>query len=154
MRKSVLLVTVVLMSLIWGTLLVADDEMCVPMGEITIEPLVEDAKRSAVAFPHAVHFSYACQECHHEWDNTSVIQSCTTSGCHDLLEAPKTDDGKPVKDPDLKILYYKKAYHDLCIGCHKDIKQKNKAMEASLVDLDEKLPPAGPTSCKQCHPKE
>ena len=40
MRKSVLLVTVVLMSLIWGTLLVADDEMCVPMGEITIEPLV------------------------------------------------------------------------------------------------------------------
>ena len=154
MRKSVLLVTVLLMTMIWGTLLVADDEMCVPMGEITLEPLAEEAKRSAVDFPHAVHFNYSCAECHHQWDNTSAIQSCTTSGCHDLTEAPKMDDGKPVKDPDMKILYYKKAYHDLCIGCHKEIKKKNKAMEASKASLGEKLPPTGPTGCNQCHPKE
>jgi hypothetical protein len=153
MRKSVLLVTVILMSLIWGTFLVADDEMCVPMGEITIEPLVEDAKREEVAFPHAVHFSYSCQECHHKWDNASAIQGCTTSGCHDLQAAPKND-GKPVKDPQMKIRYYKNAYHDMCIGCHKEIKKKNKAMEASKASLGEKLPPTGPTSCNQCHPKE
>ncbi len=154
MRKSVLLVTLVLMSLIWGTLLVADDEMVVPLGEITLEPLVDEGKRSAVAFPHGVHFSYSCEECHHQWDYTSAIQSCTTSGCHDLTEAPRDDDGKLVKDKDEQILYYKKAYHDMCIGCHKEIKKKNKAMEAKKASLGEKLLPTGPTGCNQCHPKE
>jgi len=154
MRKSVLLATVVILSLIWGTLLVADDEMCVPLGEIIIEPLVDEAKRSSVAFPHGVHFSYSCQECHHQWDNESEILSCTTSGCHDLTEAPKMENGKPVKDPDEKILYYKKAYHDMCIGCHKEIKKANKAMEAKKASLGEKLLPTGPTGCNLCHPKE
>jgi uncharacterized protein YlaI len=153
MRKSVLLVTVVLMSMIWGTLLVADEQMCVPM-EITIEPLIEDAKRSEVAFPHAVHFSYSCQECHHKWDTKSTIVNCTTSGCHDLDKAPKTDDGRPVKDPAVSIRYYKKAYHDMCIGCHKKIKKSNKEIEASKASLGEKLSPTGPTGCNQCHPKE
>lgn len=154
MRKSVLLVTMVLITMIWGSLLVADDEMCVPMGEITIGPLTDDAKRSEVAFPHPVHFSYSCQDCHHKWDTKSPIAGCTASGCHDLEQAPKTDDGKPVKDDVLNIRYYKKAYHDMCIGCHKEIKRKNKVMEASKASLGEKLPPTGPTSCKQCHPKE
>ena len=154
MRKSVLLlVTVVLMSLIWGTLLVADEEMCVPLGEISIAPLVEDAKRSEVTFPHAVHFSYSCQSCHHKWDNKAPITGCTASGCHDLEQAPKTKDGKPVKDPALSARYFKKAYHDKCIGCHKEIKQKNKTMEASVTALGDKLKPTGPTGCNQCHPK-
>jgi hypothetical protein len=154
MRKSVLLVTVVMMTMVWGTLLVADDEMCVPMGEITLEPLNEEAKRSEVVFPHAVHFSYSCQECHHKWDNESPIVGCSTSGCHDLAKAPKMEDGKPAKDPALKIRYFKNAYHDMCIGCHKEIKVKNKAMEASKASLGEKLAPTGPTGCNQCHPKE
>ncbi len=154
MRKSVLLLTVVMLSLIWGAMLVADDEMCVPLGEITLEPLADEAKRSSVVFPHAVHFSYSCQECHHQWDNASAVQSCTTSGCHELTEAPKLENGKPDTDPGEQIMYYKKAYHDMCIGCHKEIKKKNKAMEAKKASLGEKLLPAGPTGCNQCHPKE
>lgn len=138
----------------WGTLLVADDEMCVPIGEITIEPLTDEAKRSEVTFPHAMHFNYSCQTCHHKWDNKSIISSCTTSGCHDLDKTPKMENGKPVKDPVLQARYYKKAYHDMCIGCHKEIKKRNKAIEASKASLGEKLPPTGPTGCNQCHPKE
>ncbi len=154
MRKSVLLVTVVLMTMVWGTLLVADDEMCVPMGDITIEPINDEAKRSEVVFPHAVHFSYSCQECHHKWDNQAPIQSCSASECHDIGSAPKMEDGKPVKDPVMKARYFKTAYHNMCIGCHKEIKKLNKAMEASVASLGEKLLPTGPTGCNQCHPKE
>ena len=154
MRKSVLLVTLVLITMVWGTLLVADDEMVVPLGDITIEPINDEPKRSEVVFPHGVHFSYSCQECHHKWENTAPIQSCSTSECHDLGSAPKTKDGKPVKDQELKIRYFKKAYHDMCIGCHKDIKKINKTMEASKASLGEKLLPTGPTGCNQCHPKD
>jgi hypothetical protein len=42
----------------------------------------------------------------------------------------------------------------MCISCHKEIKIKNKAMEASKASLDESLPATGPTGCNQCHPKE
>lgn len=66
----------------------------------------------------------------------------------------KMENGKPVKDPAMKIRYFKKAYHDMCIGCHKEIKKKNKALEASKASLGEKLAPTGPTGCNQCHPKE
>jgi hypothetical protein len=154
MRKSVLFVTVVLMGLVWVSLLIADDEMCVPMGEITLSSLAKDAERSAVTFPHAVHFNYTCQECHHKWNGKEAIQSCTTSGCHDLDKAPVDEKGKPIEDKVIKARYYKNAFHDNCIGCHKQIKMKNKDMEASMASLGEKLPPTGPTGCIQCHPKE
>ena len=154
MRNSVLFVTVVLVGVIWGSLLLADDEMCVPMGEITLESLATDAKRAEVTFPHTVHFSYTCQKCHHKWNGKEAIQSCTTSGCHDLDKAPVDADGKLSKDKMLKARYYKNAFHDMCIGCHKDIKMKNKAMEAAVSAMGEKLPPTGPTGCNQCHPKE
>ena len=153
MRKSVLCGTVVLMGVLWGSLLIAS-EMCVPMGEITLESLAAEAKRSEVAFPHAAHFSYTCQECHHKWNGKEAIQSCTTSGCHDLDKVPMDENGKPVKDKVLKARYYKNAFHEACIGCHKEIKNKNKAMESSAAALGEKLPPTGPTGCNQCHPKE
>jgi hypothetical protein len=152
MCKTVLLATVVF--LMMNSQLIADEQMCVPMGEITLSPLAQEAKRSEVSFPHAVHFSYACQKCHHTWDGQTAIQSCSTSECHDLAQAPKTDDNQPVDDQLISIRYYKKAYHEMCIGCHKEIKAKNKELEASLASLDEALPAAGPTGCNQCHPKE
>jgi hypothetical protein len=145
MRKSVLFGTVVLISVFWGSLLVAS-EMCVPMGEITLESLAENAKRSEVAFPHAAHFSYSCQQCHHKWNGREAIQNCTTSGCHDLDKVPE--------EKAQKVHYYKHAFHTACIGCHKEIKNKNKAMESTAAALGEKLPPTGPTGCNQCHPKE
>lgn len=152
MRQIVLIATIVFLML--GSQLGAQEQMCVPMGEITIEPLVEEAKRSEVVFPHAVHFSYACQECHHKWDGQASVQTCSTSGCHDLEQAPKTEDGEPVKDKLMSVRYYKEAYHDMCIGCHKRIKAQNKELEAKMASLDEPLPATGPTGCNQCHPKE
>lgn len=154
MRKSVLFGTVALCCVAFGSQLIAAEEMCVPMGDITIEPLVEVSKRSEVTFPHTVHFSYACQRCHHKWSGEEPIVGCATSECHNLKAAPKDDDGKPVKDPALKILYYKQAYHDMCIGCHKTIKAENKKMEAIKTLMGQKLAPTGPTGCKECHPKE
>lgn len=152
MRYTVLLATVIV--LMMSPLLAAEEQMCIPLGDITLTPLVEEAKRTNVSFPHSVHFSYACQECHHEWDGSAPVQSCSTSECHDLKQAPKTENGEPVQDSQLSIRYYKKAFHDMCIGCHKAIKASNKALEAARVSLEEPLPAVGPTSCNHCHPKE
>ena len=154
MRKSVLVVAVVLVGVIWGSLSTADDEMCVPMGEITLHSLASEAKRSDVAFPHNVHFNYACQKCHHQWDAEGSIQSCTTSGCHDLAQAPMNEKGRPVMDPVQKVRYFKNAFHNMCIGCHKEIKMKNSQIEASKAALGETLAPTGPTGCSECHPNE
>jgi hypothetical protein len=147
MHKRVLLVTVIAF-IAFGSLGAAEDEMCVPMGDITIETLAHEAKRSEVSFPHAVHFSYSCRECHHTWNAQEPIVGCKASGCHDLAE--KQDS----KDASLKIRYFKEAYHTKCIGCHKDIKIKNQKLEASGMKLNEKLPVAGPTGCNQCHPPQ
>lgn len=154
MGKSLFFVAVMLVGGIWCSLLAADDEMCVPMGVITLESLADDAKRSEVGFQHTVHFDFACQQCHHKWTGKEPIQSCTTSGCHDLAQSPVDDSGKPSRDPVLKARYYKNAYHQMCIGCHKEIKTKNQAMEATAAALGQALAPTGPTGCIQCHPKE
>jgi hypothetical protein len=81
------------------------------------------------------------------------LTGCMTSGCHDLAALPKKGEGKPV-DAEAAMKYYKTAYHEMCIGCHKEIKQKNKALAASGKVLEDKLPSTGPTSCNECHPKE
>jgi len=157
MQKSVLTVGILAMGLlgiIWGSTVIAADEMCVPMEDIPLESLTADAKRSEVLFPHATHFSQACQQCHHTWSLTEPVVGCTTSGCHDLEAKPLDDNGRPSKDNVMNIRYYKNAYHTLCIGCHKDIKAKNKSLEASMKALGKPLPAAGPTGCNECHPQE
>jgi len=128
----------------------AEDTMCIPMGTITLEaPDGVDAQRAEVEFPHSVHFDINCKECHHTWDGKAAILSCTTSGCHDLTEIPeggfKSGEG---------VGYYNSAFHDACIGCHKEIKVRNKALEKSMVSLKGELQRTGPTGCNGCHPKE
>jgi len=157
MQKSVLsiaVITCLVLGLAWGLATAQEEEMCVPMGDITLEALSSDAQRESVTFPHSIHFSNNCQVCHHEQAIGETIVGCTTSGCHDLDQAPRTDDRRLVKDEKVRIRYYKNAYHDLCIGCHKEIKQKNKAQEASKLALGAQSLPAGPTGCNECHPKE
>lgn len=157
MQKSVLsiaVVTCLVLGLAWGLATAQDEEMCVPMGDITLEALSSDAQRESVTFPHTLHFGFNCQVCHHAQDYRSPVVGCTTSGCHDLAEAPRNDEGRLIKDKNQSIRYYKNAYHELCIGCHKEIKQKNRSQEASKLALGEALMPAGPTGCIECHPKE
>jgi len=131
----------------------AGDTMCLPMGTISLHPPESvEAKRSPVDFPHAQHFAYDCRECHHKWVGTEQIQNCTTSGCHDLTISPLK-----AEDPEVKALpqvrYYKKAYHQNCIVCHRDIKAENKKLEMAQANLDS-LKKTGPTGCKECHPTD
>ncbi len=132
----------------------SEEDMIVPMGYITLSPPGSvEAKRADVEFPHSTHFGFDCRTCHHKWVGTEVIQSCTTSGCHDVAISP-TVSKKGSVAPDQAILYYKTAFHQMCIGCHKEMRAVNKELEMSYRKLDKELPRTGPTGCIQCHPKE
>jgi hypothetical protein len=132
----------------------AEDTMCVPMGQILLEP--PDgvmAQKPSVPFPHARHFVSECRECHHKWTGQEKIQNCTASQCHDLIEPPAKSQ-KYLSYSDVSIKYYKYAYHQMCIGCHKEIKMANKALEMSYKVVKDSLPEPGPTGCKECHSGE
>jgi len=126
----------------------------VPVGHILLQaPGDIKPKRSPVDLPHSRHFTYNCQICHHTWEGDENLQTCTASGCHDQVNRPKSIDGRP-PDPKQEIAYFKTAFHQLCITCHKDIQQQNLDLELSLKQIKGKLPKTGPTSCNQCHPPE
>ena len=160
MRKIGILYLFLSMVLVFGSITIvvgqeAETEMVVPMGIIVIEPPESvDPKRSPVDFPHSTHFaSVDCRTCHHKWQGTEIIKGCATTDCHDVTVSP-TKSGKDRSNPDQSIRYYKTGYHQMCIGCHKEIKIQNIQLETSFKELKEKLPPSGPTGCIQCHPKE
>ncbi len=160
MRKIDILCLCLSAALVFGSLKIADgqdmeDEMVVPMGIIVIEPPeAVEPKRSPVEFPHSRHFiTIDCKTCHHKWEGPEIIKGCSTADCHDVTISP-TKSAKSGSDQNLAIRYYKAAYHQMCIGCHKEIKIQNKILETSLQELKEKLVAPGPTSCIVCHPKE
>ena len=130
------------------------DAIFVPVGRLALAPPVGvTPTRSAVAFPHSQHFNYTCITCHHKWNGNSQVQSCTASKCHDQLSLP----AKSKKSMDSKleeIRYYKYAFHQQCIGCHREIKLRNKKLEQSRKKIKEPLQWPGPTSCVGCHPRE
>ena len=133
---------------------IEDGELTLPVGTITIEPPDEiEPLRSSVEYPHSRHFDFNCKTCHHIWDGGAVLNGCMTSECHDVVESPKKT-GKKQLDPDVEILYFKKAYHKLCLTCHSDMKKKNKEVEMAYGLSDAKILKTGPTSCLKCHPKE
>ena len=160
MYKISLGVFCLVLAIIFGNAMVVTgsndaEKMCIPMGMILLEPLEGvEAKRTPVDFDHPTHFSFACQTCHHKWEiYEEPIVGCSTGGCHDVAEAPqKSKSG--VIDKDIAARYYKTAYHGLCIGCHKEMKVQNNALEISGRILKENLPNTGPTGCVQCHVKE
>ena len=129
-------------------------EMCVPLGIITLKPPEGvESKKSPVDFPHARHFETDCKTCHHKWQGAEKIKNCTTSGCHDQIKAPERSSSY-LSYSDVSIKYYKYAYHKSCIGCHKEIKVKNRKLAESYQVVDEKLTVAGPSGCIECHPGE
>ena len=129
-------------------------QMIVPLGNITLKPPEGvESQKSPVVFPHARHFETDCRTCHHKWKGTEQIQSCTASGCHDQIKAPERSSSYLSYD-DQAIKYYKYAYHKACIGCHREIKLKNKKLAESYQVVDEKLPAVGPSGCIECHADE
>ena len=112
----------------------AEDVMLVPMGVIPIEPPEGvEAKKSPVAFPHSRHFMTECKECHHKWTGQEKIKNCTTSGCHDLIETP-VKPKKYLSYSDVAIKYFKYAYHQMCISCHKEIKMQQRTHDDRCVE--------------------
>lgn len=154
MNRTAVLVLCLIGGLIYATGQViawegGEGELTIPLGVITLAPPESvEAKRSEVEFPHSLHFSVNCMECHHQWEGDEELNSCSTEGCHDLEQAPKKGDGD---DP---ILYYKAAFHQMCIGCHKKIKTQNAKIAKIFQSADVRIKPAGPTGCVKCHPKE
>ena len=126
------------------------ESLCIPIEKKLAPPEGVESKRSPVEFPHSKHFTYNCQECHHKWDLSAELPGCMTSGCHNLAKTPKKSEKIDA------IMYYKKAYHEKCIGCHREIKKQNLAMEKKLrIDAKNlKIQKVGPTGCVLCHPKE
>ena len=124
-----------------------EEELCIPLGNITLAPPEGvDAKRAPVEFPHSLHFDYSCKKCHHEWTGDTEDLSCMASGCHDSSTSLlKTDKDEAYR-------YYKNAYHNQCIVCHKEIKEANEKIEMSKKQISGNLPETGPTGCVGCHP--
>jgi hypothetical protein len=128
-------------------------EMCVPLGIITLRPPEGvESQKAPVEFPHAQHFQTECRACHHKWQGSERIQSCTASGCHDQIKAPEKSNSF-LSYSDVSITYYKYAFHKACIGCHREIKIKNRALAESYQVVQEQLPSAGPSGCIECHPE-
>ncbi len=105
-----------------------------PDKDLVIESkdVFKNPKKSPVVFPHAKHKALKCTDCHHEykdkknvWKEGQEVKKC--DACHKLE-----------KDGDKEKL--EKAYHNLCVKCHKEKKKKKE--------------PTGPTSCSKCHPKK
>ncbi len=158
MRSQTFVGVVLLIGLIacasLGTAVAGEEEMCVPMGVITLQaPSTVDARRAAVEFDHSRHFVLACTNCHHTWEGTEPITGCRTGGCHDLDALPRKADTDTV-DKAQAFRYYKNAFHGQCIGCHKTMRQEIQKKAAITADVPGKLPTTGPTGCIDCHPKE
>lgn len=151
-KKWMIILLIAATILVWCSLGIADpqndngsgEKMCIPMGSISLDPpATVTPERASVDFPHSLHFKgYSCDKCHHKWDGNQAVQSCMTSGCHDMTTAPENPlkNGKYTEE---SIKYYKYAYHNQCRDCHKEEKQKR---DTTLVTL--------PTGCNECHPKQ
>nr|WP_320192188.1 cytochrome c3 family protein [uncultured Desulfobacter sp.] len=116
-----------------------------PTGTMTLQaPQDADYKAtlSPVNFPHSVHFSYACQECHHNWDGKGAIKSCGTSGCHENFWVPKPGQAD-VSENGVKSLVG--AYHQACRDCHRNEADQQKAAGSKSIAT-------GPVVCAGCHP--
>ena len=129
------------------------DTIYLPVGTLTVAaPRGEATQRSPVVFPHSLHFDYSCKTCHHTWDGFTAVKSCTTSGCHDQVATPENKKKQTASfAPDIR--YFREAYHQNCITCHKRIEVKRRKLEKSGRVLQKSLPKTGPTGCIGCHPR-
>jgi hypothetical protein len=132
-----------------------EGELTIPMGNLSVStPSDAELTLPDSLFPHSRHMTYACATCHHKWDYTEYLQSCTASSCHDLGKQPEksVEDGQYTEE---SIRYYKYAYHQMCRGCHRDINAQNREINKELLaGGNMELKRNGPVSCKGCHQEE
>jgi hypothetical protein len=90
-----------------------------------------------VLMPHQAHISLGCESCHHTWeDKSSAPQTCTSSGCHEVLGAT----GPQMQEADSAFnAYHNRESSRSCLGCH--------------IQRDQADAPCGPfAGCTDCHP--
>ena len=152
-RFLVMAIFILSLTIPWVSAEETMDALYLPVGTLTISaPRGLVPRRAPVAFPHSRHFDYNCKSCHHTWDGHNPVNNCTTSGCHDLVEPSRDDQGR-VKSATEDMRYFKTAYHQNCITCHKALKSKRHALEKTRALITEPLPKTGPTGCVECHPR-
>lgn len=90
---------------------------------------------------HAEDYKIACDKCHHVykdgqnvWKQGDPVQKC--EACH----TDATVENEKNLPPEQQKLNLKLAFHNNCIGCHRDLKKDNPQTTA-------------PTACKGCHPQ-
>ena len=91
------------------------------------------ASKTLVDFSHDKHgeAKVECATCHHTWNGTSEVKSCSYAGCHD----------QPGKKGETAfyVAFHAKKSEASCLGCHKILKKSGNKIV--------------PVSCKACHPK-
>ncbi|PIE62605.1 MAG: class III cytochrome C family protein [Desulfobacter postgatei] len=148
--KQLFLISVALLAFsLTGAALAGDTKveaaLELPTGTITLEApqgAGYKATLSPVIFPHSLHFSYSCQECHHTWDGNGTLKSCGTSGCHENFWALKPSQ-KDASKKNVKSLVG--AFHQVCRDCHRKEAAQQKAAGSKSITT-------GPVACTGCHP--
>jgi hypothetical protein len=133
--------------------------------ELKHEQYAEHTK-DIVEFPHQKHsaefqakfpaqFIDGCGTCHHDDDGAPLsdlqpgddVNPCIE--CHSEPGEIPREVKQQLREKDLSLdqrrarerEYHAEALHDLCKGCHREVKRKNRASNA-------------PTTCRKCHTPE
>jgi hypothetical protein len=117
--------------------------------EIKIQHEGFKATKGIVTFTHLKHTNdhkIACGECHHDEEGkprTDLKEGDEVKSCYECHKKPGELKGKKAKGLSKSELleYAGNAFHENCIGCHKDHNKKNKTK-------------AAPQKCTECHPKK
>ena len=161
-NKKLFIVCIATFLMLSGTLMAAgpwvdwideEDSLCFPVGMLSLgAPEGVEQTRTSVDFPHSRHLTYSCDTCHHKWNYHAIVDTCTTSGCHDLIEPPeKAIEGGEYTEEGIR--YYKYAYHVMCRDCHREINAENRE-KLKMTNLGEvELQRSGPVGCIECHPE-
>lgn len=163
-NKKLFIVCIATFFVLCGTLMAAgpwideideEDSLCFPVGMLSLgAPDGAEQTRAFVDFPHSRHMTYSCDTCHHTWQYHAILDTCATSGCHDLTQAPEMaiKNGKYTEEG---IRYYKYAYHKMCRDCHRTINAENRA-KTRVTNLSDDIGTIKnlPVGCIECHPEE
>ena len=117
--------------------------------EVKIQHEGFENTKGIVTFTHQKHvtdFKLACSECHHDDKGkplTDLKEGDEVKTCFECHTKPGELKGKKAKGLSKTelIAYVGNAFHQNCIGCHRDYNKKNKTK-------------AAPQKCTDCHPKK
>jgi hypothetical protein len=128
MRRCLLFVIMAMLIAagVYGLAVAGDEE-----GTVLIQNEYSKRLKNPVTLSHKKHievYKIECTECHHAWKKEERDEPQKCAECH-------TEEGEGKK------LGTKRAYHKLCMDCHKGLKKESK--------------PCGPTTkCSGCHPSK